>query len=59
MYDFIMNLNIFVLIAGLISICLLITLSFAVLKAVVFRVVGKDKEPFGQSVMKHFDEITS
>lgn len=59
MYDFIMNLNIFVLMLGLVSFFLVATLSFAVLETIFFKAIGKDKEPLGQCVMKHFDEITS
>jgi hypothetical protein len=58
MYDFIMNLNIFVLMLGLVSFLMLVTLSFAVLETFFFKAIGKDKEPFAQCVSKHFDEIT-
>lgn len=59
MYDFIMNLNIFVILALVAGMALIMTYFLAFAETVVLKVAGKDKEPFGQSVMKHFDEITS
>lgn len=58
MQDFIMNLNIFVVLALVAGTALAFTYSFAVVETIFLKVVGKDKEPFGQCVMKHFDEIT-
>lgn len=58
MYDFILNMNIFVLVAMIISLSLLATFSFSVLETVVMKTMGKDKKPFKESVMNNFDEIT-